>query len=527
VDVLGAVRQEIENGRLLDKGATIVVGVSGGADSLCLLHVLNRLGADYDWSLHVAHLHHRLRGDDADEDMIFVALLAMDWKLPCTIEVINVKAMARQQRTSLEETARQIRYGFLDSVAQEVGATAVVVGHQADDQAETVLMHFLRGTGLAGLRGMSPAVDLGKLRIIRPSSPGANSDIQLVRPLLSVPRAEIERYCQAHSLSPRFDRSNLDTTFFRNRLRQRLLPELETYNPNVKTLLRRTAAVAAADYELLAAQRDEVWRELVRQEDEESVCFDLAGWRALPLALRRATLRQAAYRLRPRLRDVGFVHIEQAVAVATGGETGAQATLPQGLRLQVDYETLRLYGAESDRSTPDWPLLWHDAPLPAIIPGETALPGASRWRLEARLWNGGKDVVFDNPDRWTAYVDADRLGTASVLRTRKPGDRFQPLGMDGRSIQVADFMVNVKIPRRWRDHIPLLVHDRAGEEIVWLAGWRIDERVKITAQTCRVIRLRWRRRPSQTGYSPPDTFRDAKKSATQRAQRRRRDTQRC
>jgi tRNA(Ile)-lysidine synthase len=504
VDVLGAVRQEIEHKRLLDKGARIVVGVSGGADSLCLLHVLNRLRGDYKWSLHVAHLHHCLRGAEADEDMIFVALLAMDWKLPCTIEVIDVEAVARRRRCSLEEAARQIRYGFLASVAHGVGATAVAVGHQADDQAETVLMHFLRGAGLAGLRGMSSTVDLGKLRVIRSPSLTSSSDIQLVRPLLAVTRSEIEWYCQVHNLSPRFDRSNLDTTYLRNRLRQRLLPQLETYNPNIKTLLQRTAAVAAADYELLAALRDEAWEELIRQEEKGRICFDLAGWRALPLALRRATLRQAAYHLHPQLRDVDFVHVEQAVAIATSGQTGAQATLPQGLRLRVGYQNLCLCGAEGDHLAPDWPLLWHDALLPIAVPGETVLPDdrpttpdASRWWLEARVWNGDKDVAFKNLDRWTAYVDADQLGATLALRTRRPGDRFKPLGMGGQSVQVADFMVNVKIPHRWRDHVPLLVHDRTSKEIVWLVGWRIDERVKITAQTRRVMRLRWRRPPSE------------------------------
>jgi tRNA(Ile)-lysidine synthase len=506
LDVLGVVRREIESGRLLDgqrPGVTIVVGVSGGGDSLCLLHLLNRLRGDYGWSLHVAHLHHCLRGTEADEDMLFVALLAMDWGLPCTIEVVDVQAVARRQQLSLEEVARQVRYGFLASVARRVGATAVAVGHHADDQSETVLMHFLRGAGLAGLRGMSPSVDLNSLRLIQtppPSSP-STPDIQLVRPMLSVPRAEIEGYCRAHNLSPRFDRSNLDTTYFRNRLRHQLLPLLETYNPNIKALLRRTAVVTAADYELLTAMCDEVWGELVREETKSAICFDLAGWRALPLALRRATLRRAAYRLCPQLRDVDFVHVEQAVTVATINPTGAQATLPRGLRLTVGYQTLRLSNAADAPPAPDWPLLWCDEPLPVAVPGETELPGG--WWLEAHPWSERSDGALTNPDRWTAYLDADQLGANPALRPRRPGDRFQPLGMGGRSAQVADFMINAKIPRRWRDHIPLLIHDRPGsheeEEIAWIVGWRIDERGKITDRTRRVVRLRCRQRPIEMG----------------------------
>ncbi len=490
VDVLKAVQKAIERERLLETGATVVVGVSGGPDSSCLLHLLNRLRVDYGWSLHVAHLNHCLRGDDADGDMVFVALLALEWGLPCTIEAVDVRAVAQRRRLSLEEAARQVRYGFLSRVARRVGASAVAVGHNADDQSETVLMHFMRGAGPAGLRGMLSSVDLDSLRL---TSPVAACGAQLVRPLLTVPRAAIERYCQAHDLSPRLDRSNLDTSHFRNRLRHHLLPLLETYNPNVRALLRRTARVMTADYELLMTMRDGAWEQVLRKESEGAISFKLGEWRALPLALRRATLRQAAHRLRPQLRDVGFQHVERAVAVASSGSTGAQATLPQGLRLTVGYHSLRLSSADDAPAAPDWPLLWQDAPLPVAVPGQTALPN-SPWRLEAQPWDGSHNAALVNADRWTAFVDADCLGSNPALRPRQPGDRFQPLGMGGRSVEVANFMINAKIPRRWRGHVPLLVHDRPGSpgQVAWLVGWRVDERVKIKSKTQRVIRLQAR-----------------------------------
>ncbi len=453
--------------------------------------------------------------------MIFVALLAMDWGLPCTIQAVDVAAVARQRRLSLEETARQVRYGFLADVARRVGASTVAVGHHADDQSETVLMHLLRGTGLAGLRGMLPVVDLNSLRVIRdfPVAAPSAPHLQLVRPLLSVRRIEIEAYCRAHDLSPRFDRSNLDTSYFRNRLRHELLPLLETYNPNIRTLLRRTANVAAADYELLTTVLQDAWARHVREEREDTISFDLAGWRALPLALQRAILRCAAFRLRPQLRDVDFVHIEQAVSIASNGSTGAQATLPQGLRLTVDYDTLRLAGTDQILPMPDWPLLWDDERIPVAIPGQTVLPGnppstptldwaetagdtggSLTWSLEACPWEGERDTVGNNPDRWTAYLDADKLGSKLTLRRRRPGDRFQPLGMGGQVARIADLMINAKIPRRWREHIPLLVHSPPGrareEEIAWLVGWRIDQRVRITAKTRRMVRLRWLRTPT-------------------------------
>jgi tRNA(Ile)-lysidine synthase len=494
VDVLGAVQKAIERGRLLPRGATVVVGVSGGADSLCLLHVLRRLRADYGWSLHVAHLDHCLRGDDSHEDMSFVALLALEWGLPCLLEAADVGALARRRRLSLEEAARQARYGFLSEAARRVGAGVVAVGHNADDQSETVLMHFVRGAGLAGLRGMPPATDLASLGVHT-----ASANVQLVRPLLTVPRAEIERYCQEQGLVPRLDRSNWDTSFFRNRLRHELLPLLESYNPNARAVLRRTAETAAADYEVLAGLRDEAWEQLASERRGE-VLFELAAWRALPLALRRATLRQAVQRLRSSLRDVGFVHIEQAVEIASNGSTGAQAVLPQGLHLTVGYSTLCLSSTPFDPAcpgqkrvhAPDWPLLWRDESLPVALPGQTVLPDSS-WQVQAQFWEGERDTVQDNPDRWTAYVDADCLRPGLALRSRRPGDRFQPLGLGGRSVKLADFMINVKIPRCWRARIPLLVHSPPGaggeDQIAWVVGWRVDERVRVSAKTQRVMRL--------------------------------------
>ena len=510
MDVLGVVQETIEREHLLERKAKIVLGVSGGPDSLCLLHLFTRLQAQYDWSLHVAHLHHGLRGAAADEDMVFVALQAIEWGLSCTIQVIDVAAVAQARGLSIEEAARQVRYGFLSQVAQEIGATAVAVGHHADDQSETVLMHFLRGSGLSGLRGMSPVVDLGNMRLIRNHAAAApHPHIPLVRPLLAVPRAAIQAYCRDHHLSPRIDQSNRDVTYFRNRLRHELLPLLETYNPNIRALLRRTASVAKADYALIATARDTAWTRLVQAADARAITFELKGWRALPLALRRATLRQAAYRLRPHLRDIDFVHVKAAVDVATHGTTGAQATLPQGLCLTVGYDTLHIADTGTVPLPPDQPLLWQADPTPVSLPGQTTLPRTAApslspqplWQLEAQMWSGDRRAIWSNPNRWTAYLDADQLGPHPALRPRRAGDRFQPLGMGGKSVSLADFMINVKLPSQWRDHTPLLVHqqpDGEQDQIAWVVGWRIDERAQVMQDTQHIVRLRWHKVPEES-----------------------------
>jgi len=491
VDLLSQVRAFIRRHRLLSPGDAVVVGVSGGPDSLCLLHLLWRLREEMGLRLHVAHLHHGARGSDADADAAFVADLARRWGLPATVAKKDVPAIARAHKLAFEEAARRVRYAFLAHVAGEVGAGRVAVGHNADDQAETVLMHFLRGAGPAGLRGMLPATPLSNYRLLPEVAdfPLPPTMPTLIRPLLDVPRADIEAYCAEHGLQPRFDRSNLDTTYFRNRLRHELLPLLETYNPNIRRRLCHTARVVAADYALLEQLREQAWSGVVREETERAIRFDRAAWQAQPLSLRRALIREAAYRLRPRLRDVSFLHVENAARIAEEGSTGAQATLPGGLMLTVGYDHLLVTEAGYE-PPPDGPTLAPGVVVPVAFPGTTPLP-ESDWVLEAVLmkeWT--QERVKANPDRWTAYLDADRLRAPLVLRTRRRGDRFRPQGMGGHRPRLSDWMINAKVPRAWRDRLPLLV---AGEEIVWVCGWRVAEAAVIGPQTRRVARFRFER----------------------------------
>ena len=486
-----AVRRSIERYHLVSPGEVVLVGVSGGPDSICLLHVLYGLKADHRFDLHVAHLHHGLRGDEADADAESVRSLAAGWGLPCTIEHVDIPALAQEQRMAIEEAARHARYSFLARVAASVGAHCVAVGHNADDQAETVLMHWIRGAGLAGLRGMLPLTFLSQYRLVETRGSGPLvSDIRLVRPLLEVPRSEIELYCTLHGLEPRFDRSNLDTTCFRNWLRHEVLPLLASHNPNIREVVRRSARVLADDYELLRSVALEAWTQVVREETPERITFDLAGWRDLPVSLQRSIVREAVQRLRRSLRDVSFVHVENAVEVARSGTAGNQSTLPQGLVLTLEYDRLVLGPAEADLVLPDWPLLVTGCgAVPVRVPGTTLLPGVG-WRLEARVVDrsGLRCDWESNSDPWRAFLDASVVGSQLRLRTRQPGDRFQPLGMGGRTVKLADFLTNRKVPRAVRERLPLLVSD---EDIVWVCGHRVNDRARIRAATNEVLLLRF------------------------------------
>jgi tRNA(Ile)-lysidine synthase len=494
-DLLRHIRHTIDRHNLLTRGDAVVVGVSGGPDSLCLLHILLRLSDEYSLRPHVAHLHHGSRGAEADADAEFVAALAAKWGLSVTVEKQDVPALARKHQLAFEETARRVRYAFLAQVAEQTGANKIAVGHNADDQAETVLMHFLRGAGPAGLRGMLPATSLTDFRLLQPFHQHPASGVRhpkpdaiLIRPLLETPRAEIERYCADHGLTPRFDRSNLDTTYFRNRLRHELLPLLETYNPNIRDRLCHSAAVIAADYELLTQMRAQAWAEIIREERPEAIVFDRPAWRALPIALQRTTLRKAAYHLRRNLRDVDFVHVENAREVGSRGETNAQATLPTGLVLTVGYDVLTVSDEGYVGPPPDEPLMRSTEPLPVQTPGTTPLP-RSDWTLHTEILEEyDSHRIFTNLDPWIAYFDIDKLTGTLALRTRRRGDRFQPQGMEGHRVKLSTLMTNLKIPLAWRDSIPLLT---MGNEIIWVCGHRVGEMAAVEPKTQRVAQLRF------------------------------------
>ncbi len=464
-NIVHNIRQLNAEHNILPRGTTIIVGVSGGADSLCLLHALHTLRAELGITLHAATLDHALRGDDAATDTAFVAETARAWSIPVTVARRDVAAQAAAHGLGIEEAARQARYTFLAQVAAREGASRIAVAHNADDQSETVLMHFLRGSGLGGLRGMQIATSLGDYHLL-PDTDLDPARFTLLRPLLNTPRADIEAYCAAHGLTPRFDRSNLDTTYFRNRLRHAVIPYLETLNPNLRALLRRTASVLAADYDALHTLHIQRWAEVCRAVSPTAVVFDRAAWRALSLSAQRATLRMAAQRLNHTLRDLSFAHIEGAVRAAARGDVGTQATLPGKLALRVEYDTLIVASDAHTPTPPPWPLIWGKAAL-VVRQGATLRLPQSTWRFSLTPGHALPDV---RADMWRAAL-AIPPDAEIILRGRRPGDRFAPQGMGGHTQKLADFMINAKIPALWRRHIPLLVVDG---QIAWVAGWRVS-----------------------------------------------------
>ncbi|MEI6776120.1 MAG: tRNA lysidine(34) synthetase TilS [Chloroflexales bacterium] len=457
--------------------ALLVVAVSGGPDSLCLLHMLASLARSSGPQLHVAHLDHGFRGAQSAAEARAVADTATAWAMPATLAYADVPALARASGEGSQAAARRARYAFFSEVARAVAAHAVAVAHTADDQAETVLLHALRGAGPAGLRGMRPVVAWdewafqevggrrqeagGGGRGERLLSPASCLLPPLIRPLLETTRAEIMAYCAQNHLDPAEDPSNSSPRYARSRVRHQLLPALATHNPQVVAALGRTAQICADDYAFMQVALDAVWPALVI-EVSGGLELGLEAWQSLHPALRRYALRRAAAHLGTA--ELSFAQVE-AGRTAIDSRRKGRGSLAHGLLLDVGstHASIRTLGAPESTESPQ---LATDTLL-ITTPGRTPLGG------------GWVCIVQREPPAetspWWVAIPAE-LASRLALRVRRPGDRFRPAGgRGGRRLQ--DFFVDRKFPQRLRDAWPILVAD---EEILWVAGLRAAERACIS-----------------------------------------------
>jgi len=459
--VLEKIKRTITRYNLLQRGDKVVVGVSGGPDSLTLLHALMALRGEYDLSLFVAHLNHMFRGEAAVADADFVRDTAERLGLASFIETIDVPKLAAAGISS-EEAGRQARYDFFERIAQATAADKIAVGQNLDDQAETVLLRLLRGAGSEGLAGVIPF-----------------REDRVIRPLLEVSRREIEAYCAAAGLVPRVDATNAQPIYLRNRIRLQLLPLLEKeYNPNVRSTLARTALLLRDESDYLAG--------LARRRLAECAAVR-AGKTFLPVtclmnehpALQRRLIRECICRICGSLRGFAFGHIEAVLELVAGTESGKCVHLPHGLRAEREYGDILF--SLSDPEVVAAPMqAW-----PLQIPGNTVVPPL--------------DCCFDavygtgaaGEEQWQVTLDCDKLRLPLCVRTRRAGDRIKLPAGDGTK-KIKDVFIEQKVPRRLRDKIPLVV-DAAGR-IIWVAGYRLAGGVAAGAETVRPLNLRLIRR---------------------------------
>ncbi len=478
---------------LFAPGTMVLVAVSGGPDSVALLDALLSYGPSRDLRLHVAHLDHGLRKASV-EDAAFVEALANDLGLPITLDARDVRSIAAREGRGLEDAARAVRYSWLAAVAARVGAHVVATGHHADDQAETVLSNLVRGAGLDGLAAMRPRsvwpISRAEVEALEGGAEGESEGGSaalyglpaLVRPMLRVRRAAILEHLEARGLPYRIDTSNADVTVLRNRLRHEVLPILHSINPSLADALARGAASIADDVAALEAALDAAWPGLLsgdRNEGSGRIALSRTALGALHPALQRRALRRALAGLGSNLRAIGWDHVEALRLDAVSSlPTPPPRDLSDGLRALFDANSLEIGPARPAIPPPRLTTV----PITLAMTGETALPGG--WRVSVDVVDRSGPPAGRGRDPWTAHLDADALTGPLIARGRKDGDRFQPSGMDGQTKSIQDFFVDLKVPAAERDGWPLIV---AGDRIVWVPGHRVDERVKVTPGTRKVV----------------------------------------
>jgi len=450
------------------QGQRILVGFSGGADSLCLLHLLRSQPVE----VVAAHFNHRLRSE-ADSDAAACRKLAAEWSIRYIEETAPVGEIARKMKLSIEEAARVLRYRFLFASARSVGADAVAVAHHADDQVETVLMHLLRGVGTAGLAGMQ----------FRTADPLGESSIPLVRPLLGIWRWEIRQYMLENDLVPLEDATNSDPAYIRNRIRIKLVPELETYNPEFKRHLAQTASIVGEENAWLEAETGKKLARLILGSGDFWRLVDVSSLRDEPHWLIRRLVRKVIFSLKSNLRDVSFAEVERAVAYLQHPDYRKFCQVTNEIEIFRYDQGSILFAAQDTLLFDLWPQLSATDPV-MLLPGSTYfIPGGWELKLE-RQFGLASTPPTENP--WECLIDENRLDLPLSLGVRKPGGTFIPFGMGGKSLKLGDFFTNAHLPVRARDAWPLVY---SGGRIAWVPGYRVAEFCRVNPQTRNVLRL--------------------------------------
>jgi tRNA(Ile)-lysidine synthase len=446
---------------LIRHGDKLLVAVSGGADSMVLLDLLMREQSTFDLTLCVAHVNHGLRGAGSDTDEEFVRERAAVTGCAYTVHHADVRAIAVRERMGIQEAARRVRYEFFEKAMRDRGYDAIATGHHADDNAETILLNVLRGTGIQGLSGIPPL----------------RQDVCIIRPLLFAGREEIEQYAESEDLPFRVDPSNLTEDYRRNFLRHRILPLVkEEINPQLTETLRRTAEIFWSLQRYLDTESGRILPGLMTRKGSQAVALAIKGLEELPDLLLSTVLSNVATRSTGR--RPGFNQIE-AIRELLRAQPGSSTQLTDSW--VVFRERDELVFRETDIVFP--------IDIPVVPDREYVIGG---FRFASREGSRGEEATESGRD--VEFVDADRIrGKKLRLRTWKPGDTFIPLGMRGQK-KVSDFFIDSKIPLFQKQQYPVL--ETEDGEIVWLCGQRIDDRFKITESTRRVLRLEFHRSTS-------------------------------
>lgn len=454
----------------INPGDRLAVAVSGGSDSVALLHLLTTLG----YPVVALHLNHQIR-QESTSDADFVRVLCAQWNIRCEMKSMDVPRYAQTNHLSIEEAARILRYRFLFSVAKMVDASALVTAHHGNDQAETVLMHFIRGSGLDGLKGMAYRTLLSEF----------DPSIPLVRPLLDVKKQDLLEYCRLHQIPFVEDATNRDPSYFRNWLRLTLMPQIESFNPQFQHVLLNSIETLRADSKILDKLVDSTWEGLQVSEGNGYLSFPLSSFRDLDLGLQYRVIRKAIRRLKMDNRDINLAMVRRVIDFLDHPTQSNHQDLGLGLRMFFEENRLFLVVHAAEIPVLDYPQLFESINL--TLPWQIRFKNGWVCSSELIQMSAVSFETIQSAGKWDAWMDLDQIQQPLNLVTRSAGDRFSPLGGKKHTIKISDLFINHKIPAYARDHYPLI---KDSKNIIWVPGIQISEYARVTSGTQRILRIR-------------------------------------
>ena len=463
MDILQKFLRTIKKYELIKKKESIVIGVSGGPDSICLLHLLWRLREDLELKLFVVHLNHQFRGREADMDSEYVKKFCHELGVKSFIFSYDVGKYGKEKGITFEEAGRELRYSLFDKIAKKTGSTKIAVAQNRNDQAETVLMRLIRGSGLEGLA----AIDYMR-------------DEKIIRPLLDITRQEIEEYCKYNSLKPRIDKTNLETIYTRNKVRLELIPYIEkNFNSRIVDTLWRSANLLRDDSDFLDGAAKEKLETIVTWAADGDYHLDLEKFNKLHISMKKRILRKVIERIKGNLKDIGWIHIEGVINLSHKKAVGSRIDLPGHILVELGYNSIDIKlnkGMQSTNGSYDFEYKLHM--------GETTHVENLRFSIRAEIVPKS-EILLNKNNRHTIFIDYNKINGDLFIRNRRKGDRFKPLGMKGTK-KVKDYFIDHKIPKELRGEIPILCDEKG---IIWIVGYRMSEGYKVDSKTDKAIKL--------------------------------------
>jgi tRNA(Ile)-lysidine synthase len=454
------VRENIREYDMIKPNDTVVAAVSGGPDSMAMLHCLIQIREELGFSIVIAHVNHGVRGKLADRDQNFVKKVAEEVGLPFHTINVNMNDYGKELGISSEEAGRILRYGFFRDILKKYGGGKVAVAHNKNDQAETLLFRVMRGTGIDGMRGMSFVVE------------------DVIRPILNITRNEVEKYVEENSIETVEDHTNLETVYARNKIRLELIPYIEeNFNPNIIDGLFRMSLTAGSDTEIIQNVVDEKFDLIVKNNEGNSIIFKGDKFLKESSGIKQRLVREALRIQRGHLHGIEEKHINSAVKLFEENKTGTKINLPGSLVAAVSYGDFIIAAYDKKKNK-----------LPSVI--------LQRGRNNIPEW--GMDIMVETTDTipakynksTEAFIDFDLIKGDFTLRPRDDGDRFSPFGMDGTK-KLKDFLIDRKVPREKRDEIPIITDENG---IVWVVGYSLDNKYRVSESTKRILKITYIKR---------------------------------